>query len=207
MIAEDLEAQYNTALAEEVARVEEEMTEKVNQYLDYAVNQWMEQNQVAIEHSLRTEITESFISQLRALFEQNYITVPEQQFDVVEQMQSDLEEMKSRLDAVLEENMTLKNQLSESTRAKIIAAVAEGLAATQVEKLTSLAEGVDYDSAENFRKKLEIVKENYFPVDKKGAAAQSLLEEVEEQQDSPQPAPANSPVALYAKAISRTVKK
>lgn len=204
-ITEQLEEQYNAALAEEVARVEEEMTDKVNQYLDYAVGQWMEQNQVAIEHSLRTEITESFIAQLRDLFEQNHISVPQEKFDVVEQMQASLEEMKQQLDAVIEENMALKNDLNESTRAQIIADVAEGLAATQAEKLLTLAEGVDFDSADNFRKKLEIVKENYFPTDK-GTKTQSLMEEVEESQEQ-QPAPTNSPVSMYAKAISRTVKK
>lgn len=204
-ITEQLEEQYNAALAEEVARLDEEMTDKVDQYLEYAVGQWMEQNQVAIEHSLRTEITESFIAQLRDLFEQNHISVPQEKFDVVEQMQADLEEMKQQLDAVIEENMTLKNELNESAREKIIADVAEGLAATQAEKLVTLASGVDFDSVENFRKKLEIVKENYFPADK-GTKTQSLMEEVEESQEQ-QTAPTNSTVSVYAKAISRTVKK
>lgn len=204
----ELEEQYNTALAEEVARVEEEMTSKIDQYMDYVAEQWLEQNKVAVEASLRTEITESFINDLKSLFEQHNINVPEDKFEVVDELRDEVAEVQARLDQVMEENMSLKKDLSEATRAKILADVAEGLAATQAEKLTALAEGVEFDTAESYRKKLEIVKENYFPSEKPVAGgAKALMEQVEEGSEQPASAPANSPVSFYAQAISRTVKK
>jgi len=203
----DLEEQYNTALEEQVASIEESLTTKIDQYLDYVTEQWMEENKVAIEHSLKSEITENFVAKLKGLFEESYISIPEEQFDIVEGMQSELEEVQSRLDKVMEENMTLKGELSESTRAKILADVTEGLAATQAEKLVALAEGVEFDSADNYRKKLELVKENYFPAEKT-SGKQNLLEQIDEEAAAEKPkATDNSPVSFYAQAISRTVKK
>jgi len=118
-----------------------------------------------------------------------------------------MEEMKAELDKAIEENMELKNALIESSRKEIIAQVSEGLAATQSEKLVALAEGVEFDSLENYRKKLEIVKENYFPTDKPASAKQNLLEQINEENVEPAKATVNSPVSAYAQAISRTVKK
>lgn len=203
----DLEEQYNTALAEEVASIQEDLSAKIDQYMSYVAEQWMEDNKVAIEHSLKSEITEGFITKLKGLFEESYISIPEEKFDVIDNMQQEMSEMQARLDSVMEENMTLKGELSESMRAKILADVTEGLAATQAEKLVALAEGVEYDSADSYRKKLEIVKENYFPTDK-ATGKQNLLEQVDE--DNAEPAKVttvNSPVSFYAQAISRTVKK
>jgi len=206
-IAEDLEEQYNTALAEEVATISEELSGKINQYMDYVVEQWMEENQVAIEHSLKNEITENFISKLKGLFEESHISIPEEQFDVVEALQSEVSEVQERLDRVMEENMSLKDELSESTRIKILASVTEGLADTQAEKLVALAEGVEFDSAEQYRKKLEIVKENYFPAEKT-SGKQNLLEEIDEDNaEKPRAVVNDSPVSFYAQAISRTAKK
>lgn len=206
-IAADLEEQYNTALHEEVARIEEETTTKVDEYMTYVVEQWMEENKVAIEHSLKSEITERFISDLKKVFEENYISVPEEQFDVVQGFQEELQEVQARLDDVMKENMTLKQQVNDSIRRQILGNVAEGLAATQAEKLMALAEGVDFDTADNYRKKLAIVKENYFPTEKPAGNAQSLLEEVSDTDGYQSTAPQNTVVAHYAKAISRTVKK
>ena len=203
----DLEEQYNTALAEELAKIYEDLSDKIDQYMTYTVEEWMSQNEVAIEHSLRTEITEGFIEKLKGLFEESYIAVPEEKFDVVEEMQSQVEEIKSQLDATIEENIALKNALSESARKDIIGQVSEGLAATQAEKLVALAEGVEFDSAENYRKKLEIVKENYFPAEKPAGSKQNLLEQINEENVEPAKATVNSPVSVYAQAISRTVKK
>lgn len=201
----ELEEQFNVRLEEEVQSIQEDLTAKVEQYMDYVVEQWMEENQVAIEHSLKSEITEGFIEKLKGLFEESYISIPEEKFDVVESMQEQLDEVQANLDKVMEENMTLKGELSESTREKIIAEVTEGLADTQAEKLVSLSEGVEFDTAENYRKKLELVKENYFPTEK--VVKQNLMEEVNEDNAEPTKASANSPVNVYAQAISRTVKK
>ena len=206
-VTEDLEEQYNTALAEEVETIAEELGAKVDQYMEYVVEQWMEQNQVAIEHSLKSEITENFIAKLKDLFEESHISIPEEQFDVVESLQDEMTDIQARLDAVMEENMALKSDLSESARVKILASVTEGLAATQAEKLVALAEGVEYSSADSYRKKLEIVKENYFPAEKT-SGKQNLLEEIDEDNaEKPKAVMSNSPVSIYAQAISRTAKK
>ena len=206
-ITEDLEEQYNTALEEEVKAISEELGDKVNQYMDYVVEQWMAENQVAIEHSLKSEITENFISKLKGLFEESYISIPEEKFDVIEALEEQVNEVQARLDQVMEENMTLKSDLNESARAKILASVTEGLAATQAEKLVALAEGVEFDSAESYRKKLEIVKENYFPAEKT-SGKQNLLEQIDEDNaEKPKAAVVDSPVSFYAQAISRTAKK
>ena len=206
-VTADLEEQYNAALEEEVKTISEDMGNKINQYMDYVVEQWMEENQVAIEHSLKNEITENFIAKLKGLFEESHISIPEEKFDVVEALQSEVTDVQARLDKVMEENMALKGELSESTRAKILASVTEGLAATQAEKLVALAEGVEYDSAEQYRKKLEIVKENYFPAEKT-SGKQNLLEEIDEDNaEKPRAVVNDSPVSFYAQAISRTAKK
>ena len=206
-VTEDLEEQYNTALEEEVTKIAEDLGAKIDQYMEYVVEQWMEQNQVAIEHSLKSEITENFITKLKGLFEESHIHIPEEKFDVVESLQSEMTDMQTRLDAVMEENMALKSDLNESARTKILASVTEGLAATQAEKLVALAEGVEYSSADSYRKKLEIVKENYFPAEKT-SGKQNLLEEIDEDNaEKPKAVVSNSPVSIYAQAISRTAKK
>ena len=189
-----------------MANIYEDLTEKIDQYMSYVAEQWMKENEVAIEHSLRSEITESFIEKMKGLFEESYISVPEEKFDVVEGMQQEVEEIQAKLDEAMEENIALKKSLSESTRKEIFAQVSEGLAATQVEKLNALSEGVEFDSVEGYRKKLEIVKENYFPSDKP-TSKQNLLEQVNEENAEPAKATVNSPVSFYAQAISRTVKK
>ena len=207
-VTSELEEQYNTVLAEEIERIEEDLSSKVDQYMSYVAEQWMEQNQVAIERSLKTEITESFINDLKSLFETHNISVPEEKFDLVDEMQTQVKELQTRLNSVMEENMSLKGDLSESTRKEILSQIVEGMAATQAEKLTTLAEGVQFDTVDNYRKKLEIVKENYFPSEKTAGKAQSLLEEVNEDQGQPQATQSvDSSVSFYAKAISRTVKK
>ena len=206
-VVEDLEEQYNTALAEELAKIHEDLSNKIDQYMTYTVEQWMQENEVAIEHSLRTEITEGFIAKLKDLFEESYISVPEEKFDVVEGMEAQFQEIQSQLDVIIAENIALKDALSESTRKEILAQVSEGLAATQAEKLVALAEGVEFDSVDNYRKKLEIVKENYFPSDKPASSKQNMLEQLNEENIEPTKATDNSPVSFYAQAISRTVKK
>lgn len=206
-VTEDLEEQYNAALAEEVTSIQEDLGAKIDQYMDYVVEQWMEENKVAIEHSLKSEITENFIGKLKGLFEESHISIPEEKFDIVESLEEQMSEIQTRLDKVMEENMALKGDLSESTRAKILASVTEGLAATQAEKLVALAEGVDFSSAESYRKKLEIVKENYFPAEKT-SGKQNLLEEIDEDNaEKPKAVVDHSPVAIYAQAISRNAKK
>ncbi len=204
-VVKDLEEQYNTALEDELANIHEDLSNKIDQYMTYTVEQWMQENQVAIEHSLRTDITEGFITKLRDLFEESYINIPEEKFDVVEGMEAEFKEIQAQLDAVIADNIALKDALIESTRKEILTQVSESLAATQAEKLVALAEGVEFDSVENYRKKLEIVKDNYFP--SSTSSKQNLLEQLNEENVEPTKATDNSPVSFYAQAISRTVKK
>lgn len=205
-VTADLEEQFNTRLEEEVASIEEAIQNKLDDYLTYVAEQWMEENRVAVEQSLRTEITESFIEGIRGLFEQHYINVPQDRFDVVEDLQGQLEEMQAKLDEAIEDNITLANLISEASASKILAQVAEGLTATQAEKLATLAEGVTFDTVDEYKRKLEIVKENYFP-STTSTKAQNLMEQLDESAPASSTVPTNSTVAQYASAISRTVKK
>lgn len=204
-----LEEEYQELLEQSFKNLTEELVEKIDQYMTYAVEQWMQDNQVAIESSIKTEITEGFITGLKSLFEEHYIEIPEDKVDVLGEMASKVDELEQKLNASIEENIELKSQLSENTREKILADVSEGLAATQVEKLAALAEGVDFDTPENFMKKLEIVKENYFP---SVTSTKQLFEEVEEEalasnEEQTKRVTVDPSVSAYVSALSRTVKK
>lgn len=195
----------------EAAKVEliEEVSNKVDEYLNYVVKEWMEENQVAIESSLRTELTEDLITGIKAVFEEKHVILPEEQVDVVEELASRVEELEQQLNATMDQNIALTNAIEENTKKDVFAQVAEGLAMTQVEKFRTLAEGVDYSDAESYAQKLQIVKEQYFG--EKKATPAALLEEREmveltEEKSTPTISSSN-PVASYVSAISRTVKK
>jgi hypothetical protein len=160
---ERLEEQYATQLEEAVGEVAEEISSKLDDYLNYCVEQWMKENEVAIEHSLKSEITEDFMDGLKNLFAENYIEIPEDKLDVLEQLTAKVEELEDKLNAQVSENIELSKSISQYNVQEIFAEVSEGLVMTQVEKLRQLAEGIDYDSVDNYRKKLLLVKENYFP--------------------------------------------
>lgn len=209
-----LEEEYEAKKAEleesfqaQVTEMKSELAEKVDEYLDYVVTEWMAANEVAIESSLRTEITEEFISNLKGLFENSYINVPEAKVDVIDEMAAHIEEIEGKLNNTVAENIELMKKLEESTKDSIFADVSEGLALSQVEKFRALAEGVSYDSAEGFQKKLEIVKEQYFG--QKTAPAVVTLEEetAVELNEEVVAKPATGPVSRYVSAISKTVKK
>ena len=195
----------------EAAKVEliEELSTKVNEYLNYVVKEWMEDNKVAIESSLRSELTEDLISSIKAVFEEKHVILPEEQVDVVEQLATRVEELEAEMNAVLDQNIALTSALAESTKNDVFSQVAEGLAMTQVEKFRSLAEGVDFNDAETYAQKLQIVKEQYFGEKKHTPAA--LIEEREmveltEEKTAPV-ATSTDPVSKYVSAISRTIKK
>jgi len=204
-----LEEEYEQRLEESFKSLTEELVERLDQYMSYATEQWMKDNQVAIESSIKTEITEGFINGLKSLFQEHYIEIPEDKVDVLGEMAAKVEELEEKLNSTMQENIELISQLSENTREKILADVSEGLAATQVEKLAALAEGVDFDTPDNFKKKLEIVKENYFP---SVNSTKQLFEDVEEEalasNEEPKAKPSNDPqVSAYVTALSRTLKK
>ncbi len=158
-----LEEQYADKVEEAVGEIAEEITSKLDDYLNYCVEQWMKENEVAIEHSLKSEITEDFMDGLKNLFAENYIEIPEDKLDVLEQLTAKVEELEDKLNSQISENIELSKSISQYNVQEIFAEVSEGLVMTQVEKLRQLAEGIDYDSADNYKKKLLLVKENYFP--------------------------------------------
>ena len=160
---ERLEEQYAAQVEEAVGEIAEEITSKLDDYLNYCVEQWMKENEVAIEHSLKSEITEDFMDGLKNLFAENYIEIPEDKLNVLEQLTAKVEELEDKLNNQMSENIELSKSISQYNIQEIFADVSEGLVMTQVEKLRQLAEGIDCDSVENYKKKLLLVKENYFP--------------------------------------------
>ena len=172
-IKEELEAQYNEKLAEEVAQVKESLAERVDSYLEYVADEWMEENALAVESGLKTEMTESFLTGMKSLFEEHYVTIPEDKYDVLESMVEKLDDMETKLNEQIEKNITLNGRLSEATADGILDQVSEGLASTQKEKLASLSESVEFESEAQYREKLETIKEAYFASKKESSSAKT----------------------------------
>ena len=162
-IKEALEEQYAEALAEEVEEIKTELAERVDAYLEYVAGEWMEENALTIEQGLKTEMTESFLQGMKGLFEEHYVSIPEEKYDVLESMVEKLDEMETKLNEQIEKNVSLHKRLAESVAVGIFEQVAVGLADTQRDKLASLAESVEFESEEEYREKLETLKESYFP--------------------------------------------
>ena len=202
-IQEQLEAEYAGQLEEAVNAIRDELTEKVDDYLNYVVEQWMAENEIAIESGLRSEITEDFIAGLRNLFAENYINVPEDKVELVDELASKVEELEVKLNEEIEANIQYKKQLTEAIKVQLVNEVCEGLTATQVEKIKSLAESVEFSTEEEFVEKLETIRENYFPSGVKKADAAQLHEEVEDD-GSDKKVVADPYVASVVQAISKT---
>ena len=182
----------------------EEMVGKIDQYLNYVAENWMKENELAIERGLRTEITEDFIKSLKTVFAEHYIEVPQDKYDVLGEMQDEIEELKKKLNESVEAQINLTTDRESLMRSKIIGEISEDLTLTEQEKLTSLVEDVDFGSAEMFAEKVSVVKENYFPKqetvneESDSVMTDTVPEELLED---------NTPVNRYAQAISRQVKK
>ena len=200
-IQEEIETQYAGMLEEAVESIRDDLTEKVDDYLSYVVEQWMEENQIAIEAGLRSEITEEFISGLRNLFAEHYIDVPAEKVDLVDELASKVEELETSLNEEIERGIQIKKALVESRKTEIIHTVCEGLVATQVEKIKSLAESVEFSTEDEYKTKLETIRENYFPSGTKRADEQQLHEELGDTEDKVITDPM---VAAVAQAISKT---
>ncbi len=163
-LREAMEAHYEAKLVEEVEGMKDELIERVDSYLEYVADEWLQENALQVERGLRTEMTESFLEGMRGLFEEHYVTIPEDKYDVVENMVDKLDEMESKLNEQIEKNIAITKSLSEATGGNILSDVSEGLSSTQKEKLASLAEGVEFESEELLikEKALETLKESYF---------------------------------------------
>ena len=198
-IKEALEEQYATALAEEVEEIKSELSERVDAYLEYVAGEWMEENALVIEQGLKTEMTESFLQGMRGLFEEHYVSIPEDKYDVLESMVDKLDEMETKLNEQIEKNVSLNKRLAESVADGIFDQVSEGLALSQKDKLASLAESVEFESEEEYREKLETLRESYFPsrVVSPSARTETLSEGVDHAQED-----VSGSMAAYLKTLS-----
>lgn len=200
-----LEEQFNTKLDEQVEVAVSELTEKVDSYLDYVVERWMQENEVALEKGIRSEIAESFLKGMHDLFVEHNVHIEDSDVDVIVGMTEQLQETEDKLNESVNEVVELRKELEESKRNDVFVTVSEGLAETQVEKLSALVEGLDFADLQDYQRKVEIIKENYF-----GAKQQTLAESAEDIDpiDEAEPAKAlDEAVAGYASAISRTIRK
>ena len=162
-IKENLQSAYETVLVEEIETIKEGLTERLDAYLEYVADEWIQENALAVEHGLKTEMTESFLSGMKSLFEDHYVTIPEESYDVIESMVDKLDEMESKLNEQINKNVALNKRLAESVADVIFAEVTEGLALSQKDKLATLAENVEFESEVDYREKLSTLKESYFP--------------------------------------------
>ena len=200
-----LEAQFEKKLASETETVKEAMVEKVDSYLNYVVEEWMKENELAVERGIRTEIAEDFITGLKGLFKEHYIDVPEEKYNVLDDLTDQVKDLEGKLNEQIEKNVNLSKDVSESNREKLIAQVSEDLADTEKEKFSSMAENVEYDSAEKFQEKLETIKESYFPKTKMDETASG--DEVDSvAANIPADAGTSDAMAAYTAAISKDLK-
>ena len=200
-----LEAQFEKKLASETETVKEAMVEKVDSYLNYVVEEWMKENELAVERGIRTEIAEDFITGLKGLFKEHYIDVPEEKYNVLEDLTDQVKDLEGKLNEQIEKNVNLSKDVSESNREKLIAQVSEDLADTEKEKFSSMAENVEYDSAEKFQEKLETIKESYFPKTK--IEETTSADEVDSMAANiPADAGTSDAMAAYTAAISKDLK-
>jgi hypothetical protein len=192
---EVIHEEYAAALQEEVENVKSELAEKVDTYLSYAVSTWMEQNEIAIQHGIKTEIAESVMSGLRQVFVENNIDIQDEKVDLVTEMEGQLDTMENKLNEQIEQNVALTQKLGNYIKNGIVNEVCEGLALSQKEKMQSLSEGVEFTSEESFREKIEMIKESYFPSNNKpGALTEDVQIENSQVSDS---------MSAYMSAISR----
>ena len=200
-IQDTLEIQYEQKLNEEKEELKVSLQERVDSYLEYVAEEWMTENQLAIEHGLKTEMTESFLSGMKGLFEEHYVTIPEDKYDVLESMVEKLDDMETKLNEQIDKNIGLNKRLGESVATGILESVSDGLAATQKEKLASLAESVEFESEQKYREKLEVLKESYFARTTNESAKEiSKAQTLSEGVDST-PAPVSSGMDAYLNAL------
>jgi hypothetical protein len=175
-VKESLEEQFAQSLAEEVEAMKQEIVERVDSYLEYVSQEWLEENALQIEHGLKTEMTESFLSGMRSLFEDHYVSIPDDKYDVVEHMVEKLDDMETKLNEQIEKNILLNRRLGEASAETIFNDISEGLALTQKEKLASLAESVEFEGEESYREKLTTLRESYFPSAVVNESSETLME-------------------------------
>jgi hypothetical protein len=205
-IEEQTEAKYAGMLEEAIESVRTQLEEKVDDYVNYVVEQWLEENAIAIESGLRAELAEDFISGLHKLFAENYINVPEDKVELVDELATKVEQLESKLNEEIEKSIGYKKSLIEVTKQQVTRSVCEGLTETQVEKIKSLAESVEFSTEEEYENKLETIRENYFPSGVKKADEEQLHEQVspEDAGETKKQVSADPYVSSVVNAISKT---
>jgi len=202
-IEEAIVHQYEQRLAEEVETIKEELTDRLDAYLEYVSEEWLQENALEVEQGLKTEMTESFLSGMKSLFEDHYVTIPEDRYDVLESMVEKLDEMENKLNEQIERNVALNRRLAESVTEVIFAEVSEGLALSQKDKLASLAENVEFDSESEYREKLVTLRESYFP--RNTGTQRDNSDYIAEETDYSQPV--SGSMSYYLDALQRVSKK
>ena len=203
-IKESLQESYAVALVEELNGIKSELTERVDAYLEYVADEWFQENALAVEHGLKTEMTESFLQGMKGLFEDHYVTIPEDRYDVIESMVDKLDEMEEKLNEQIQRNVALNRRLAESVADVIFAEVTEGLALSQKDKLASLAENVEFESEADYREKLVTLRESYFP--SKTGTQRDHSENISEG-TTDQSAPVSGLMESYLQTLNRVSKK
>ena len=206
-IVEEVEAQLTEQFEIAVEEIKEDLAAKVDDYLNYMVEEWMKENEIAIEKGLRAEVVEEFMAKLRDLFVESYIDIPTEKVDVVEELMTKVEELESSLNEQISKSVELTKELNEQKKIEAIYAVCEGLTQTQVEKMKTLAENVDFTTEEDFSDKLDVLKESYFKSNVKVADNSSLDDEVLIEEDRKTIKSSDSEINLFAEAISKTLLK
>ena len=204
-VQEELKAQYESTLEEEVSAIKEELTDRVDAYLEYVAEEWMTENQLAVEAGLKTEMTESFLTGMRGLFEDHYVSIPEEKYDVTTAMVEKLDEMEDKLNEQIKSNIALKQRLAESVADVIFSEVCEGLALSQKDKLASLAENVEFDSEDTYREKLVTLRESYFPSN--AGTQRDESESISESSDAEVNASVSPLMESYLRTLTRVSKK
>jgi hypothetical protein len=202
-IEEAISNHYEQKLFEEVEAIKEELTERIDSYLEYVADEWIQENALAVEQGIKTDMTESFLSGMKGLFEEHYVTIPEDRYDVLESMVDKLDEMETKLNEQIERNVALNKRLAESVTDVIFAEVSEGLALSQKDKLASLAENVEFGSEEDYREKLVALRESYFPSNV--VTQRSTQDYMAEETDYSQPV--TGTMGAYLQALERVSKK
>ena len=205
-VREAVKTEYEEQLIEQVAEIKSELEERVDAYLEYVADEWLQENQIAVESGLKTEMPESFLEGMKSLFEEHYVSVPEEKYDVIESMVDKLDEMEGKLNEQIEKNIALNRRLAESSSDVVFAEVTEGLATTQKEKLATLVENVEFESEADYREKLVTLKESYFPSN--AGSQRDKSENLSEGTENPANiAEISNTMSAYLQTLNRVAKK
>ena len=202
---EEVQKEYEVSLTEEVANLKSELTERVDSYLEYVSQEWLTENQLSVEQGLKTEMTESFLTGMKSLFEEHYVSIPEEKYDVLNSMVEKLDEMEDKLNEQINKNIALNKRLAESAADVILADVSEGLAVSQKDKLASLAENVEFDGEQSYREKLVTLREAYFSSNT--GVQENKSETISEETETGHQVETSTMMESYLQTLNRVSKK